>query len=215
MTKLMTTLLAAGASLALSQAFAAPAFAAGGACPPGVPQGIFCGEKDASLAPAGTYAMDVQHAAVVARVAHMGYSISVFRFDKAKATLTWDPAAPAKSSVTATVETASITSNVAGFATEIADKYLMSKANPTASFTSTAFRRTDATHGQVEGQLTLMGKTAPLTFDVVLVGAGKGFGAPRIGMTARGWIKPGDYGLPAVFADPIELVIDAEFEKQP
>ncbi|WP_421931947.1 YceI family protein [Phenylobacterium sp.] len=214
MSNLMKTLLAAAAGLALSQAAPASALAAGGACPPGVPQGIFCGEKDASLAPAGTYAMDTQHAAVVARVAHMGYSISVFRFDKAKATLTWDPAAPAKSSVTASVETASITSNVPGFATEIADKYLMSKANPTASFTSTAFRRTDATHGQVEGRLTLMGKTAPLTFDVVLVGAGKGFGAPRIGMTARGWIKPGDYGMPAVFADPIELVIDAEFEKQ-
>ena len=125
-----------------------------------------------------------------------------------------DPARAAVNSVTATVETGTVATNVAGFGAEISDKFLGAKANPTATFTSTAFRQTDATHGQVEGTLTLMGKTAPMTFDVVLVGAGKGFGKPRIGMTARGWIKPSDFGMAPIFADPIELVIDAEFEKQ-
>lgn len=211
MSTVMRSLLAAGLALALP----GTALAAGGVCPPGVPPGVACGEKDASLAPAGTYALDSQHAAVIARVAHMGYSISIFRFDAVKGTLVWDPAALARSSVTATVETGSITTNVPGFATDIADKYLKSKANPTAIFTSSAFRQTDATHGQVDGTLTLMGKTQAVTFDVVLVGAGAGFGRPRIGMTARTWIKPGDFGMPAVFADPIELVIDTEFEKQP
>ncbi|MBP7650272.1 MAG: polyisoprenoid-binding protein [Phenylobacterium sp.] len=210
MTKLMTTLLAAGASLA----FAGQALAAGGACPPGVPAGIFCGEPDASLAPAGTYALDAQHASVIARVPHMGYSISIFRFDKVTGTLTWDPASPAKSSVTATVETGFVSTNVAGFGQAISDKYLGAKANPAATFVSTAFRQTDATHGQVDGALTLMGKTRPVTFDVVLVGAGKGFGKPRIGMTATTSIKPGDFGMPPVFADPIALVIDAEFEQK-
>ncbi|MDI1289003.1 MAG: YceI family protein [bacterium] len=211
MTKLMTTLLAAGASLA----FAGQALAAGGACPPGVPAGIFCGEPDAGLATAGTYALDAQHASVIARVPHMGYSISTFRFDKVAGSLTWDPASPAKSSVTATVETGFVSSNVAGFGQAISDKYLGAKANPAATFVSTAFRKTDATHGQVDGDLTLMGKTRPVTFDVVLVGAGKGFGKPRIGMTATTSIKPGEFGMPPVFADPIALVIDTEFEQQP
>ena len=208
MTKLMTTLLAAGASLA----FAGQALAAGGACPPGVPAGIFCGEPDASLAPAGTYALDAQHASVIARVPHMGYSISIFRFDKVTGTLTWDPASPAKSSVTATVETGFVSTNVAGFGQAISDKYLGAKANPAATFVSTAFRQTDSTHGQVDGALTLMGKTRPVTFDVVLVGAGKGFGKPRIGMTATTSIKPGDFGMPPVSADPTAIVMDAEFE---
>ena len=210
----MKTLLTAGAAVALSQAFAGAALAAGGACPPGVPAGIFCGEPDASLAPAGTYALDAQHAAVIARVRHMGYSISIFRFDKVKGTLAWDPASPAKASVTATVETGTVSTNVAGFGAEISEKFLNAKAFPTATFVSTAFRQTDATHGEVDGNLTLMGKTNPVTFKVVLVGAGKGFGKPRIGMTATTTIKPGDFGLPPVFADPIDLVIDAEFEKQ-
>ena len=215
MTKLMKTLLAAGAAVALSQAFAGQALAAGGACPPGVPAGIFCGEPDASLSPAGTYKMDENHVGVIARVHHMGYSISIFRFDKAAATLVWDPTSPAKSSVKATVQTGTVGTNVAGFGAEISDKFLNAKAFPTATFVSTAFRKTDATHGKVDGNFTLMGKTKPVTFDVVLVGAGKGFGKPRIGMTATATIKPGDFGLAPVFADPIDLVIDTEFEMQP
>ena len=213
MSTLMKTLLAAAAGLALTAPGAAQA--AGGACPPGVPAGIFCGEPDASLATAGTYKLDEQHASVIARVPHMGYSISIFRFDKVAGTLTWDTATPAKSSVTATVETGFVSTNVAGFGQAISDKYLGAKANPAATFVSTAFRQTDATHGQVDGDLTLMGKTQPVTFDVVLVGAGKGFGKPRIGMTATASIKPGNFGMPPVFADPIALVIDAEFEQQP
>ena len=214
MTNLVKSLLAVSASLAISQAFAGQALAANGACPPGVPAGIFCGEPDASLAPAGTYKLDKDHASVLARVPHMGYSISVFRFDKTAGSLVWDPASPAKSSVTATVETGTVATNVAGFGADISAKYLGAKANPTATFVSTAFRKTDATHGQVDGDLTLMGKTRPVTFDVVLVGAGKGFGKPRIGMSATTKIRPADFGMPPVFADPIELVIDAEFEGQ-
>ena len=65
----------------------------------------------------------------------------------------------------------------------------------------------------MDGQFTLMGKTRPMTFQVELIGSGKGFGSPRLGVEARGKIDPRDYGLPAVMADPIEIVIDAEFEK--
>lgn len=56
-----------------------------------------------------------------------------------------------------------------------------------------------------------MGKTRPLTFGAD--GAGKGFGAPRIGLQATAAVNPGDYGLPAVFADPILIIIDAQFAK--
>ena len=97
-----------------------------------------------------------------------------------------DPAAIEKSKIEASVETASITSNVKGFAEELAgDKFLKSREFPQASFVSTAFKPTDKMRGKVEGQFTLMGKTKPVTFDVSLVGAGKGFGGkPRIGVTA-------------------------------
>ena len=82
----------------------------------GLPQGVFAGEHDYHQAPAGTYALDPDHAGVIARVSHIGYSYSVFRFDKVAATLTWDPAKPDASSLKATVQTGSIATKVAGFA---------------------------------------------------------------------------------------------------
>lgn len=200
-------------ALVLSQLIAGAALAQG-KCPPGLPPGVFCGEKDAKLASAGTYVVDPLHTAVLARVSHVGYSYMVFRFDKVEGRIAWDPAAPAKSALSVSVDTASLVSNVPDFAKElIGDNYLKSAAFPKATFVSTAFRQTDATHGKVEGQLTLMGKTTPVTFDVTLVGAGKGFmDKPRIGVEARAWIVPADYGLPPMMAAPAELVIDAEFE---
>jgi len=115
------------------------------------------------------------------------------------------------------VKIESITSNVKDFASQLAgDKFLNAPRFPEATFVSTAFRQTDATSGKVDGQMTLMGKTAPVTFDVTLVGAGQGFGGnPRIGVNARTWIKPQDFGMPAMFAEPIEIVVDAEFAKNP
>ena len=188
-----------------------------GTCPPGMPSGVFCGERNIAHATAGTYTVDGDHAAVLARVSHIGYSYSVFRFDRVSGTLVWDPANVARSTLSVQVKIESITSNVKDFASQLAgDQFLNAPRFPDATFVSTAFRQTDATSGKVDGQLTLMGKTAPVTFDVTLVGAGKGFGGgPRIGVNARNWIKPQDFGMPAMFTDPIEIVVDAEFARQP
>lgn len=202
------------AALALGLILAAGAQAAHATCPGGLPPQVACGTKDLSAVTSGSYALDANHAAVLARVSHLDYSLSVFRFDKVEGTLTWDAATPENSKLSVKVDTASVATNVPGFAAQIAgDKMLNAAAYPQATFVSTAFRRTDATHGEVDGDFTLMGKTQPVTFKVDLVGAGKGFGHPRLGVHATTWIKPQDYGLPAMFIDPIELVIDVEFEK--
>jgi polyisoprenoid-binding protein YceI len=189
---------------------------ASGACPPGVPAQFKCGGPDIADITAGTYKLDDTHAAVMAQVSHIGYSRSVFRFDKLSGALNWDPADLSKARLNVTVETAFIATNVPGFAAKIGgDEMLKSKAFPTATFASTAFRRTDATHGKVDGNFSLMGKTVPLTFDVALVGAGGGFGQPRMWVTATTALKPSDYGLAPVFGSAIDLVIDVEFEKVP
>ena len=205
----MRTLLATAALVALSAAaLADPA-----------PMVIPRGQMDVKLATAGTYTLDPNHVSVEARVSHLGFSISIFRFGKAAATLEWDPNAVAKSKLTATVETSSIITNVAGFAEELqGEQYLKSAKYPQATFTSTAFRQSDATHGKVDGSMTLLGKTFPVTFDVTLVGAGPGFaGGPTmghvIGIHAEGNINPQDYGMSPFFKLPIQLVIDTEFDK--
>ena len=99
---------------------------------------------------------------------------------------------------------------------ESGNNYLKSAAFPEASFVSSAFRPMSSRRGKVDGQLTLMGKAKPVTFDVELVGAGKGFAdRPRLGANARGSINPVDFGLPPLFGDAIEIVIDVEFQREP
>jgi polyisoprenoid-binding protein YceI len=187
------------------------AFAAEEAPPPGpIPHG----QKDVSLALAGTYKLDPAHTAIIARVSHVGFSRSVFRFERVTGELNWDPKEIDKSKLTASVETGSIASPVANFAAQLAGpKYLNAVQFPNATFVSTAFRRSDATHGKVIGDFTLMGKSQPVTFDVSLVGAGPFYGHYVIGIHAETAIKPQDFGLPAVFDEPIELVIDTEFNR--
>lgn len=179
-----------------------------------LPPGVYVAGDDIALATAGRYDLDASHTSVIARVSHIGYSYSTFRFGKTEGALDWDPAKPEASKLTASVEVGSIATPVEGFAQELSGKgYLNAAEFPKATFVSTAFRRIDAKHGKIEGQFTLLGKTRPVMFDVELVGAGKGFGAPRLGVHATAWINPQDYGLPVFFADPIQIVIDAEFAK--
>lgn len=199
------------AALAVS---AAPVLAAP-ACPPGTPEGVGCGEPSLKAATAGTYILDQSHSSVMARAPHIGYSYSVFRFGKVEATLVWNPADSAKSKLTASVETGSIETPVEGFAKDLAgDAFLKSAAFPRATFESVAFRQTGPTTGKVDGRLTLLGRTRPVTFDVQLVGAGTGFGnKPRLGLEAKASIQPQDFGLPAGLDRPISLVLDVEFER--
>ena len=198
---------------ALALALLAPlAIARADETPP--PGPIPHGHKDVTLALAGDYKIDPDHAGVIARVSHLGFSRSVFRFDRVSGELSWDPKEITRSKLSATVEPGSIVSNVAHFAADLAGpKYLNSPAFPNATFVSTAFRPIDATHGKVDGIFTLMGKAKPVTFDVSLVGAGPFFGRYVIGIHAETSINPQDFGLPAVFDEPIELVIDTEFNR--
>jgi len=210
------TVCAAFATIGFCLGLAGAAAAADSHCPPGLPPGIVCGAPDYRLAPAGHYTVDASHAGIVARVSHIGYSYSIFRFGDVMGDLSWDPAAPDQSKLKVTVKTASIATPVPNFPAELAGPgFLSSAAFPDATFVSTAFHQTGPTKGRVDGVFTLRGKSSPLSLDVELIGAGPGFGAPRIGVHASGWLNPGDYGMPGMFSAPIELLLDVEFVKAP
>lgn len=182
------------------------------------------GQKDYHAAAAGSYRLDPMHTGIVARVLHLGFSYSVFRFDAPSGTLEWNPDDPTQSKLTAEVQIDSISTPVQGFAPTLLGKdYLDAATNPTATFVSDSFTVAGDTSGTVQGQLTIMGKTHPASFDVELIGAGKGYtgdaqGNPiirdLIGIQASTEIDPQAYGLNAFFTAPIPLQIDAEFVRQ-
>ncbi len=173
-------------------------------------------ERDYKAAPAGKYAIDAKHTGLIAKVPHMGFSLSIFRFQTVAGTLAWDPANAGADKLDVTVDPKSITTApVEGFSDELSgDKFLNAAKFPSMTFTSTAFHPESATHGKVEGDLTVMGVTKHVVFDVDLVGAGKGFRGPVIGVSAKTILDPKGLGLPAFFVAPIELDIDSEFDLQ-
>lgn len=168
-----------------------------------------------SDAPAGAYTLDFTHTAVVARVPHVGFSYEIFRFTPTAGQLVWNPAAPNTSSVNVTVSTTSIQTPVQGFAEELQGQRFLNAAQfPEATFVSTAFRQIDATHGQVDGNFTFKGVTKPITFDVELIGAGRGMrGNSVIGFHATAMINNADYNFPGFISGQTQIVIDAEFQK--
>ncbi len=172
-----------------------------------------------AAAPAGAYDLDGRHASVVARISHLGASLSVFRFDKIAGKLDWVPADPSRSKVAVEIQTASISSNVPGFADELAKApWLNTPKYPVATFTSTAIRTTGPTAGVIFGNLTLMGFTKPIEITARLFGAGKNTkGTPLVGFSGTTRFKRSDFGfktgLPMI-GDEIELVLDVEFLAQ-
>src|SRR5581483_9919577 len=101
-----------------------------GTPPPAIPHGT----QDYRNSDAGTYRLDPNHTAVLARVSHLGFSFSVFRFGRTQATLQWNPDDPVKCHLTAKVETASIATPVKGFARLLSgNAYLKSAQFPEAT----------------------------------------------------------------------------------
>ncbi|MGH6956038.1 MAG: YceI family protein [Caulobacteraceae bacterium] len=179
-------------------------------------QGLPKPSHDYQAAPAGDYAIDPHHTGVIAHVPHLGFSYSIFRFETVSGTLAWNPANPAADKLSVTVDPKSIqTSPTPGFSQEIDERFLKTAQFPTATFVSTAFHPEGPTRGRVEGDLTLLGVSRHVTFDVDLVGAGKAFKGAVIGVHAHTELDPKIYSLPGFITGPIQLVIDTEFDQKP
>ena len=167
--------------------------------------------------PAGTYSMDADHWSLLFDVGHFGYSRFVMRFDKATATLDLRPDDLAKTRLEATVETASVDTNVAELDAMV-KKLLKADRHPDIRFVSTRMSRTGETNGTVTGDLTIAGETHPVTLDVTFNGASPNplTGEDTIGFSATGSFRRSLWGLsdwrPAV-GDEVRIRIQAEFRK--
>ena len=179
--------------------------------------------------PAGSYKLDKPHASLNFRVSHMGFSHWTARFTTFDATLTGDPANPAASSVTATIDAHSLQTNYPfkdfNFDEQLTGKeWLDADQYPQMTFRSTRVEVTGPKTAKVTGDLTLRGIAKPVTLDVTYNGGyGKQAydpGGSRIGFSAHGWLKRSDFGvstgIPAPgsimgVGDDVEIIIEAEF----
>jgi polyisoprenoid-binding protein YceI len=168
--------------------------------------------------PAGHYRLDPKHASVTAEVRHLGVSNYVLRFDKLDADFTYDPAHPEATKLQGSVDVTSL--NVgADYSRKFADDFLKAKDFPQATFAATSMTPApDGRTGTMSGDLTMMGVTRPVTFNVTFVAVGHGLPFGTIaGFSAITTIRRSDFGSRYVLAyvgDQVSLDIEAEFDRK-
>lgn len=178
---------------------------------------------DPKQAPAGTYQMETRHTQVIFAISHFGLTDYYGRFEKVSGTLNFNPAAPEKSSVSVTIDTASANVMSSQLVGEIVGPSVFDSGKfPTATFVSKTIQRTGPNSGRMSGDLTIHGVTRPTTFDVTFNGgelAPMGAAAYDIGFHATAVIKRSDFGLDkmvwsGVVGDEVRLTIEAMFQQQ-
>ncbi len=170
-----------------------------------------------SALPEGAYRLDPDHATILFKVDHLGFSRLIGRFDRFDATLDFDPERPRAAKLVAAIDVASIDLNMPAFEQDLRGSgWLDVERYPEARFESRKIEIKGEDSGIVTGELTLHGVTAPVTLDVTFNGGGSNLltGAYTLGFAARGSVLRSTFGLGAyapAIGDEVLLEIHAEF----
>jgi polyisoprenoid-binding protein YceI len=185
------------------------------------------GQADRTRIAAGTYLTDPSHTLVGWRVGHMGFNDYFGLFGEIKGTLVLDPAKPEAARVSARIPISKVLTASAGLNGAllrpggVSGKPSYFGPRPAdALFTSTAVKPgADGTSAAIEGNLTLNGKTRPVTIAAKFSGAGKNpyTGKQTVGFHGTAQIMRSEFGLDSdlgLVADRVDLEITAAFELQ-
>ena len=117
----------------------------------------------AGAAQAANYAIDPTHTFVTFEISHFGATTNRARFDKKQGTVEFDRAAKT-GKVDISIDTTSVNSGTPPFDTHLQSADLFDAAkHPSIKFVSDKFSFNGDKVSEVTGQLTLLGKTAPVT----------------------------------------------------
>lgn len=172
--------------------------------------------------PAATYTIDPKHAQIVFGIRHMGLSTFYGRFGTVSGSLTFDPAAPEKSTLTAQIDMNNLSTHWDSLDKELKETVFHTDKFPTATFVATQSTKTGPNTGTVTGNLTMAGVTKPVTLNVTFNG-GRNSPIPmqpyRIGFNATATVKRSDFGLThtmwsGMVSDEVTLWIECELEKK-
>lgn len=168
------------------------------------------------VAAAQPWELDKSHAHITFTADHLGFSVVHGQFRSFDADILFDPQNLAATEVTVTIDAASVDTFW-----EARDEHIRSadflnvEAHPTITFTSTAVRQTGETTADIDGNLTMIGVTRPVTFRGTLnrLAPNPFTGEPTAGFRVEGEIVRADFGMTfggTAFAAVVPVVIDLE-----
>jgi polyisoprenoid-binding protein YceI len=169
---------------------------------------------------AGEYLLDKDHAALLFKINHMGFSSYVGRFNEFEVSLDFDPTKIENSQVEALINMRSINVNNPAFAETLEGTAWLDTNNfPQAVFRSVSVEKIDNQQILVQGELTFLGITKVVTMDVKLNGAANNPLTRKytLGFAANLRFKRSDFGLNKfipVVGDEVNIEIHSEFHRQ-
>lgn len=174
----------------------------------------------------GKWTFDPGNSYVSFVIRHYGVSFARGFFNKVQAQVEFDPANITGSTVSATIETASIDTNNERRDNDLRDpRFLDVLAHPTMTFKS---KRIQAAGGdkkyQMIGDLTIKGVTKEISFDLVYGGSTDkdARGTEHSGFTAEATINRKDFGVSgdvlmangaSTVADQLRVILDIELKR--
>ena len=174
----------------------------------------------AGAAQAANYAIDPTHTFVTFEIGHFGATTNRARFDKKQGTVEFDRAAKT-GKVDISIDVTSVNSGTPPFDKHLQSADLFDAAkHPTIKFVSDKFSFNGDKVSEVSGQLTLLGKTAPVTLKATQFNC---YDSPMLKREVCGgdfeatidrtqWGM--NYGVDWGFAKNVRLVVQIEAVKQ-
>lgn len=158
----------------------------------------------------GTYAFDKEgaHQSINFRISHLGYSWVYGRFNDFDGQFVYDAENPQNSSVTVSIETASVDSNHAERDKHLrSEDFLYTGEHPQATFKSTGIRMDEEGEADIVGDLTLRGVTREIVLDAEMIAHGADpWGGYRMGFEAETELRLADFGIPTNLGPASEVV---------
>ena len=172
-----------------------------------------------TLASAGDWTFDQDHATVGFEVAHLGVTKVRGTFDKFSGSVEIPKGKFEKGAVNVEIETASINTRNEKRDTHLkSGDFLLAEENPKITFASKKIKKTGDNTYAITGDLTIRGKTKEVTLDATLTDAIEAWGNRRgfSGSTTINrlewdvkWNKKFDKGVTLV-GDEVEIMFDVE-----
>jgi polyisoprenoid-binding protein YceI len=180
---------------------------------------LLAGASSRGAAEPTRYELDAEHTTVAFLVEHIGYAKTLGQFRGASGGFTFDTESGELTAVRIVVETATVDTHH-----EARDRHLKSAdfldsgRHPTMTFTASGAEASGERTFTVTGELTLLGRTRPLTLDATLNKLAPypiGDRAEVVGVSARGSLQRSEFGMTYGVADDlvgdeVEIIIEIE-----
>lgn len=168
---------------------------------------------------AETYKLDPAHTSIVFRVKHLGVSYVYGRINGPTGSFVFDELSPSKCAIDMQAEIKNVDTAVEKRDTQLkSPDFFNAGEHPTISFKSKSVKKLKEAVYEVSGDLTLLGKTLPITTEVHATGAGKDpWGGFRMGFETSFSIKRSDFGMNFMMggvSDEVNLTVSVEGIRQ-